>query len=158
MPAKIIKGIKWASILLAVVAIGFFAIRVYAAQRGPPLSRWHTYVPHDLKAKELDATDWDHYLAREAKIFDDVRTEVTDKLTPDERVPMNRYFDGSPIYPAHFTQDFNRSYVLEPSGTPVGAVVLLHGLTDSPYSQRHIAKFYRDHGFVSIVKIGRAHV
>jgi alpha-beta hydrolase superfamily lysophospholipase len=151
MPAKIIKGIKWASILLAVVAIGFFAIRVYAAQRGPPLSRWHTYVPHDLKAKELDATDWDHYLAREAKIFDDVRTEVTDKLTPDERVPMNRYFDGSPIYPAHFTQDFNRSYVLEPSGTPVGAVVLLHGLTDSPYSQRHIAKFYRDHGFVAIV-------
>ena len=64
---------------------------------------------------------------------------------------MNRYFDGSPIYPAHFTQDFNRSYMLEPSGTPVGAVVLLHGLTDSPYSQRHIARFYQDHGFVAIV-------
>jgi hypothetical protein len=57
---------------------------------------------------------------REARIFDDVRTEVTEKLTPDERVPMNRYFDGSPIYPGHFAQDFNRSYVLEPSGTPVG--------------------------------------
>jgi alpha-beta hydrolase superfamily lysophospholipase len=151
MRAKIGKGIKWASILLAVAAITFFAIRVYAAQRGPPLSRWHTYVPHDLKAKELDATDWDHYLAREATIFDDVRTEVTEKLTPDERVPMNRYFDGSPIYPGHFAQDFNRSYVLEPSGTPVGAVVLLHGLTDSPYSQRHIARLYRDHGFVAIV-------
>jgi alpha-beta hydrolase superfamily lysophospholipase len=151
MRGKIIKGIKWASILLAVVAITFFAIRVYASQRGPPLSRWHTYVPHDLKAKELDATDWDHYLAREAKIFADVRTEVTEKLAADERVPMNRYFDGSPIYPGHFTQDFNRSYVLEPSGTPVGAVVLLHGLTDSPYSQRHIARFYRDHGFVAIV-------
>jgi len=36
---------------------------------------------------------------REARIFDDVRTEVTEKLTPDERVPMNRYLDGSPIYP-----------------------------------------------------------
>ena len=151
MRRKIIKSVKWALILLAVVAITFFAIRVYAAQRGPPLSRWHAYVPHDLKAKELDATDWDHFLAREAKIFDDVRTEVTEKLAPDERVPMNRYFDGSPIYPSHFTQDFNRSYVLEPSGTPVGAVVLLHGLTDSPYSQRHIARFYRDHGFVAIV-------
>src|SRR5580704_6934198 len=151
MRRKIIKGIKWASIMLAVVAITFFAIRVYAAQRGPPLARWHTYVPHDLKAKELDATDWDHYRVREARILDDVRTEVTEKLSPDERVPMNRYFDGSPIYPAHFTQDFNRSYVLEPNGTPVGAVVLLHGLTDSPYSQRHIARFYRDHGFVAIV-------
>jgi alpha-beta hydrolase superfamily lysophospholipase len=29
-------------------------------------------------------------------------------------------------------------------------VVLLHGLTDSPYSQRHLARLYRDHGFVAI--------
>jgi hypothetical protein len=69
MRAKISKGIKWASILLAVAAITFFAIRVYAAQRGPPLARWHTYVPHDLKAKELDATDWDHYLARKPRFL-----------------------------------------------------------------------------------------
>jgi alpha-beta hydrolase superfamily lysophospholipase len=70
---------------------------------------------------------------------------VTEKLDPDKRVLMNRYFDGSPIYPEHC------SYVLEPNGPPIGAVVLLHGLTDSPHSQRHIARFYRDHGFVAIV-------
>jgi alpha-beta hydrolase superfamily lysophospholipase len=28
--------------------------------------------------------------------------------------------------------------------------VLLHGLTDSPYSLRHIAKLYRERGFVAI--------
>ena len=151
MRSKIIKGIKWASILLVVVAITLFSIRVWDAQRGPPLALWHTYVPHDLKAQELDGADWNYYLAREAKIFADVRSEVTEKLAPDERLPLNRYFDGSPIYPPHFTQDFNRSYVLEPAGPPRGAVVLLHGLTDSPYSQRHIAGFYRDHGFVAIV-------
>src|SRR6516162_3921053 len=50
-----------------------------------------------------------------------------------------------------FSQDFNRSYVLEPDRVPAGAVVLLHGLTDSPYSQRHIARAYRDRGFVAIV-------
>jgi alpha-beta hydrolase superfamily lysophospholipase len=50
-----------------------------------------------------------------------------------------------------FSQDFNRSYVLEPGRVPVGAVVLLHGLTDSPCSQRHIARVYRDRGFVAIV-------
>ena len=33
--------------------------------------------------------------------------------------------------------------MLEPEGAPVGAVVFLHGLTDSPYSQRHIARRYR---------------
>src|SRR5215471_3272776 len=151
MRAKVLKGIRWASILLAVAAIVFFGIRIYDIQRGPPLAHWHTYVPHELRAKELDADDWSRYLAEEARIFEAVRTEVTQKLDPEERVPLNRYFEGSPIYPAHFSQDFNRSYVLEPAGPPVGAVVLLHGLTDSPYSQRHIARAYRDHGFVAIV-------
>jgi len=41
--------------------------------------------------------------------------------------------------------------VLEPDGAPRGVVVLLHGLTDSPYSQRHIARLYRDRGFVALV-------
>ena len=68
-----------------------------------------------------------------------VRTEVTDKLEPPDRAAAEPLFRGSPIYPGHFAQDFNRSYVLEPNGAPVGAVVLLHGLTDAPYSQRHIA-------------------
>ncbi len=79
------------------------------------------------------------------------------KLPPHDRVPVNRYFDGSPVYPERFAQDFNRSFVLEPDGAPVGAAVLLHGLTDSPYSQRHIARFYRDHGFVAIVPRLPAH-
>jgi len=151
MRAKVVKGIKWTSILLAVAAIIFFGIRLYDIQRGPPLSLWHTYVPHEMRAKELDAADWSRYLAEEARVFEAVRAEVTQKLEPEERAALNRYFDGSPIYPAHFSQDFNRSYVLEPAGPPVGAVVLLHGLTDSPYSQRHIARAYRDHGFVAIV-------
>src|SRR5262245_28712946 len=54
------------------------------------------------------------------------------------------------MYPGNFKQDFNRSYTLEPDGPPVGAVVLLHGLTDSPYSLRHIARRYRDAGFGAI--------
>src|SRR5215813_4461532 len=147
----IIKGMKQATILLLLAAIGLLAIRLYEVQRGLPLARWHTYVPHDMRAKDLDAADWSRYLAEEARLFEEVRAEVTQKLDPDERVPVNRYFEGSPVYPAHFGQDFNRSYVLEPDGPPTGAVVLLHGLTDSPYSQRHIARTYRDHGFLAIV-------
>ena len=65
-------------------------------------------------------------------------------------MPYNRYFEGSPVYPGRFAQDWNRSYVLEPEATPGGAVVLLHGLTDSPYSLRHVARRYRDRGFVAI--------
>jgi alpha-beta hydrolase superfamily lysophospholipase len=136
--------------LLAVAAVTFLAVRVWDTQRGPPLHVWHTYVPHELTAKELDSSNWTKYREAEAKIFEDLRQEVSQHLAPEDRVPINRYFIGSPVYPAHFAQDWNRSYTLEPQRTPAGAVVLLHGLTDSPYSLRHIARLYLAHGFAVI--------
>ncbi|HYB11108.1 MAG TPA: alpha/beta hydrolase [Alphaproteobacteria bacterium] len=149
--AKAVKGTKWVLSAVAIAAIAFLGFRIYVVQSGLPLERWHTYVPRELRANEIDAADWNQYLAEEARVFESVRTEVTQKLDPQDRVALNRYFDGSPVYPPHFTQDFNRSYVLEPAGAPIGAAVLLHGLTDSPYSQRHIARAYRDRGYVAIV-------
>ena len=151
MRTAFIRITKWAALLLVALAVVFFSFRIYVTRSGPPLALWHTFVPHELKAKDLDAADWKQYLIKEAELFESVKTEVTQKLDPEDRIPLNRYFQGSPVYPPHFVQDFNRSYVLEPKGTPVGAVVLLHGLTDSPYSQRHIAQSYRDHGFVAVV-------
>ena len=47
MRTRIVKGVKWASILLALAATIFFAIRIYVVQSGPPLERWHTFVPHE---------------------------------------------------------------------------------------------------------------
>lgn len=149
--AKIYRIIKRLLLLLLVAAVVFFAARIYVTQRGPSLAIWHTYVPHEMKAAELDEADWNRYLAEEARIFEHLRTDVTQKVEPQGRVRFNRYFEGSPIYPGRFRQDFNRSFVLEPDGAAIGAVVLLHGLTDAPYSQRHIAKAYRDHGFVAVV-------
>ena len=144
------RVLKWLLIGVVVIGAAMFALRSYRALSGPPLHPWHTFVPTELQPGELDAADWPRYLAQEGKIFESVRAEVSQKLDPDERVPINRYFEDSPIYPAHFAHDWNRSYVMEPEGQPVGVVVLLHGLTDSPYSLRHIAKLYRDRGFVAI--------
>jgi alpha-beta hydrolase superfamily lysophospholipase len=136
--------------LLAAVVLTLIAVRIYDTQRGPPLELWHTYVPLELSAEEIENSDWNQYIAAEQALFDDVRAEVTAKLDAEDRIPVNRYFDGSPVYPGRFQQDWNQSYVLEPKGAPAGAVVLLHGLTDSPYSLRHIASRYQAHGYVSV--------
>ena len=157
MRTKVFRFVKITAALLGVSLLTFLAVRIYDTQRGLPLEPWHTHVPHELSREKLDAANWTEYLAAEAGIFDDVQREVSRKLDAAGRVPANRYFEGSPVYPGHFTQDFNRSFVLEPKGKPVGAVVLLHGLTDSPYSQRHIAGFYRDRGFVAVVPRMPAH-
>ncbi|CAH1671974.1 MULTISPECIES: alpha/beta hydrolase [unclassified Chelatococcus] len=144
------KTLKRGAIVLVIVAASLFGLRVYDIQRGPPLEPWHTFVPHELSIKELDRADWTGYLKAENDIFSAVRTEVTQKLPARDRVPVNRYFDGSAIHPAHFKQDWNRSFILEPDGEPVGVAVFLHGLTDSPYSLLHLARHYRDRGFLAI--------
>jgi alpha-beta hydrolase superfamily lysophospholipase len=150
MTGRLFRFFRRMLVLLIVVAATLLVARAWDSQRGPDLEPWHTYVPHDMHADQIDKSEWGSYLKAEEAVFRGVRTEVTDKLDAEARVPGNRYYDGSPIYPGHFAQDWNRSYILEPAGPPVGAVVLLHGLTDSPYSLRHIARRYRDEGFVAV--------
>src|SRR4029453_12690265 len=107
--------------------------------RGPPLELWHTFVPDELRAKAIAAIGWEESLAAEERVFASVRTEVPDRLDAGDRVRFNRYFADSAVYPPPLAHDWNRSSVMEPDGEPVGAVVLLHGLTDSPFSTRHVA-------------------
>jgi alpha-beta hydrolase superfamily lysophospholipase len=150
MTARLFRFLRRVLVLLIAIAATLLVARAWDSQRGPDLELWHTYVPHDMHADQIDKSDWAAWLKAEEAVFRGVRAEVTDKLDAEAKVPGNRYYDGSPIYPGHFAQDWNRSYILAPDGPPVGAVVLLHGLTDSPYSLRHIARRYRDEGFVAV--------
>lgn len=136
---------------LLVIVLTLFAIRVYDNQQGTHLELWHTVVPHELTAKQIAKTDWQGYLQAEQNLFIEVKQKVTDKLANNKAYLFNRYSAQSPLYPEHFKKNWNRSFILEPLGKPKGAVVLLHGLTDSPYSLRHIASHYQQRGFVAVV-------
>jgi len=150
MRVKAVRLLKRGLMLFAVSLVTLLAVRVYDTQRGSPLELWHTYVPHEMTTAEIGKSNWTEYLAAEKRVLDEVRAEVTEKLPSKSRHASNRFFAGSPLYPGNFERDWNRSYVMEPDGAPAGAVVLLHGLTDSPYSLRHIALRYRDKGFVAV--------
>lgn len=146
----IIKWIKRIALLLVVLFIGALGARIYDTQRGPALQLWHTFVPHEMRAEAIDKASWADYLTAEDALFNEVKLNVTDKLDSSAQTPLNRYYSGSPIYPEKFPTDWNRSYIIMPEGKPKGAVVLLHGLTDTPYSLRHIADNYRQYGYVAI--------
>jgi len=150
MTKRLFRLLRSLLILMAVVVVTLIVARAWDSQRGPPLEVWHTHVPDDMQASQIDKADWTGYLKAEEAVFRDVRAEVVDKVEAQANALGNRYYAGSPIYPGKFAQDWNRSYILEPDGAPIGAVVLLHGLTDSPYSLRHIARRYRDLGFVAV--------
>jgi alpha-beta hydrolase superfamily lysophospholipase len=144
------KLLRIVLVLLVVALAAGLSIRAWRAAGGPPLEPWHTHVPVELDAAQLDAADWARYLAQEQSVFDSVRDNVTRRLAPGERQQYNRYVEGSPVHPPGFARDWNRSYVTEPTGPARGVAVLLHGLTDSPYSLRHVADRYAARGFVAI--------
>lgn len=137
-------------VAILLIVVGALALRTFEVMRGPTLMPWHLVVPPELSAEAIDGTDWRGYLAAEDAAFATVRREVTDKLTPDERSAVNRYDAAAPMYPGRFAQDWNRSYVALPAGAPVGVAVMLHGLTDSPYSQRRLAQAYVARGFAVV--------
>lgn len=151
MRAWTVKRLKQLATLLLVSLVTLLAVRAYDSQRGPPLEPWHTYAPRELTGSQLQDSDWQAFLAAEQSVFEDVRQEVTARLAPAARVPVNRYHEGSPLYPESFATNWNRSFILVPDAEPLGAAVFLHGLTDSPYSMRHLAERYRELGFLAVV-------
>ena len=139
-------------VILIVVVIGLtvLGVRAFELRSFPELELWHTYVPKELSIAEFDQAKWQDFTQAETQIFQAVLSEVTGKLPEAAQTKFNRYHAKASVYPPSFKTDWNRSYVLEPAGKPKGAVVLLHGLTDSPYSLRHIAQRYVANGFAVV--------
>ncbi|MDX2166849.1 MAG: alpha/beta fold hydrolase [Deltaproteobacteria bacterium] len=143
---RLTRILRW----LGVAFLAVLGVRAIEAWRAPALAPWHTYATDEPDAAHIDGLDWNGYLRVESGLFDAVRTHVTERLSAAERTPLNRYYDGSPMYPGRLARDWNRSYELLPETPPRGAVVFLHGLTDSPYSLRHLARRYLAHGWAAV--------
>ncbi|KAB7645495.1 alpha/beta hydrolase [Polymorphobacter fuscus] len=150
LPARLLRWVAVAAAAVLLLVIGGTFTHAWLMAPAAPIAAWHTRVPPELDAAAIDATDWKGYLAAEDRAFAFVDAEVTQRLPPGDRLPINRYFRGSPIYPPRLVRNWNRSFVLEPAGPSAGVVVLLHGLTDAPYSLRHVALLYQARGWTAI--------
>ncbi|MGL6148244.1 MAG: alpha/beta hydrolase, partial [Plesiomonas sp.] len=144
------KTVKKIFVLLLVFLVALIAIRIYDTERGPKLQAWHTWTPDEMSVAQVDNASFSDYLAREEDIYKNLKENVTDKIPESEKTELNRYYENSLVYPPKFHQDWNRSYLLMPEGKPQGAVVLLHGLTDTPYSLTEMAALYQSKGFVVV--------
>ena len=121
---------------------------VYFLHRQPPLKPWHTAtLSQEFRASDAaQVPDFPAYLAREEALFEEVKREVYDAVDEEDRRQLNRFFKGSLSDPTRIATNWNRSFVLtQPS--PRGAVVLLHGLTDSPYSLRALGESLHSAGY-----------
>ena len=136
---------KWLLRVAALAVIVALTIVVGAAvsarSRVADLKPWHRLVPAaEVRAADVGpAFTLDDYLAREQKVFDEVRTQIESRLAPEERLYANRYDREGQSSPSRLGRDWNRTFELEVPA-PRCAALLVHGLTDSPYSMRAIAE------------------
>jgi len=85
----------------------------------------------------------DDYRRIEERVFVQLREQVYDRVAPEERRILNRYSSGSLADPEAHPPDWNHTFELPVADARAG-VLLIHGLTDSPYSMRWLAQ--RLHG------------
>jgi len=134
--------------LLVLLAI-FVLYRAWDAKRRPFLKAWHRFVPpSEVRAADLtDRFTIEDYLRREDRVFREVDENVSQRLDAEDRTPTNRYFPESLTSPRRFARDWNRTFETAPDGGEVrGGALLLHGLTDSPYSMRRVAEILKSEG------------
>ena len=116
----------------------------------PDLKPWHRVRLDDITASVADRQfTFEQYLAREDQLFAQVRA-LESSIAAEDRTPVNRYYTGSLTNVSRADRDWNRSYETEAQGPLRGGALLLHGLTDSPYSMRAVAKVLAEHGIYSL--------
>jgi alpha-beta hydrolase superfamily lysophospholipase len=138
----------WAALAVAAVLV-IIALAWGAMSRDlPDLQPWHTRAPEgELKAGDIDDNfTLAEYLRREDAVMRDVRERIEPRTAAALHVRHNRYFVGSPLNPRNLPRDWNRTFELEPASVRGGAL-LVHGMSDGPYSMRHVARILQGAGF-----------
>jgi len=133
------------------LALGF---TLYAVNALPDLQPWHTVrLTREFDARRDAQLDFAGYTALERELFDEAaavaatwrdRGEMFEHSRFNAAGAMQQLADGAP---------YNRSFRLSPAA-PVGGALLVHGLTDSPYSMRAVAEVLYRRGFeVTVLRL-----
>ena len=134
------------ALYMLVAAFGFilggFALYTHKVRSGPSLQLWHTEklsAEFSLdKAKEVRS--FDDYRQLEEKLFNQLDEKIYARTDSGPEFGFARYSAGSAADPRKHNPNWNRSFEL-PAQNPVGGILLLHGMSDSPYSLRSLGEF-----------------
>jgi alpha-beta hydrolase superfamily lysophospholipase len=132
-----------AGILIAAVVVF-----IYLMNNRPDLLIWHTsYLDEEFSIeKQAEITSFDDYLDMEDRLFQQLQTDIYSQPSILPPTELNRFKSGSLADPTSYPKNWNRSFILKPD-QPRGGILLLHGLSDSPYSLRHLAQALYQQGY-----------
>jgi alpha-beta hydrolase superfamily lysophospholipase len=141
----------WLLWTIAVIAVSVVVFGAWQARwRIGDLQPWHRFVPDDVRASEVtDGFTFADYLRREGEVFAQVASEIEARVPPEQRNAANRYHRAATVR-ALMGRDWNKTTELVPDGPPVAGALLVHGLTDAPYSMRSIGEALRARGVYAV--------
>jgi alpha-beta hydrolase superfamily lysophospholipase len=135
-------------ISLHVLSGGIITILVLAVvylNNQPELKIWHTIKLDTEFTVSKPVKNFADYQALEERLFAQLKERVYDKIKPEDQFAINRYFQGSMSDPDQWSPNWNRSFEFS-TDTPVAGVLLLHGMTDSPYSLHNLGTRLHEEG------------
>jgi len=152
------RALRWtrrlAVLLVSVCAAIALGFTLYAVGALPQLQPWHTERLHEeFSALAHGGIDFDGYLQREAKLFEELARTVARWDPDDEAFTQSRFNPRGMLNALADGAPYNRSFRLTPP-QPRGAALLIHGLTDSPYSMKALADSLHARGFeVTVLRL-----
>jgi len=145
----LVKIVKWLATVLTVLVLTLYFSRAFDARNMMEPGPEHRIVfEHEFDAARETGTDWLAYLA----IEDELQIELEQSIDKDARAgsQVDRYSADSLTFPGNYSGNWNRSYEVSVPA-PRGVAVLLHGLTDSPYSMLATAQALAGAGYNVVV-------
>jgi alpha-beta hydrolase superfamily lysophospholipase len=137
---------------VAIITATIVVIRAFDARSLPDLHAWHEIrFDNEFDAdRDTDVDTFTDYVALEETVFDELDEKILGNTSGDRVTGANR-FDADSVYSSrNHDIDWNRTIELVPM-QPRGTVLMLHGLTDSPYSMRSTAELFFAQGYHVLV-------
>ncbi len=123
----------------------FLIVFVLYLEKRPDLNIWHTAELDAEFTAESQVTDFSQYLELEEKLFQQLEERVYAGIVPEERHYLNRFNHGSMSDPTRWPRNWNRTFEFTQE-SPKAGILLLHGMSDSPYSLRNIGQSLHEAG------------
>ena len=123
------------------------------AESLPELDGWHLEAPASEFTAQLEGPDFtfDDYLSLEDDIFGELAALEAGPWRSTAIGPINRFNPDSISHPdKHGDRNWNRSLLREAS-EPKGGVLMIHGLSDSPYSLRGMSQRLHQEGYTVLL-------
>ena len=131
--------------MLAGIVIALLAGGILFLNSQPDLSVWHTAELDEEFTTESKVHYFSEYLALEERLFAQLEEAVYTRIRAEKKHALNRYHKGSLSDPGRWPTNWNRSFEISQS-RPFAGVLLLHGLSDSPYSLRCLGEKLSESG------------